>query len=385
MPILPDFTIGLFGDVRGGHENPELAMFDAGDQAGDQSHPDTRTGFVTLGLQREFKVYRISFGPHQQFTDGVATPVSAGAGDLQSCDARFQPKPDVGREVLELSWIRREVFMYPFQYPQVTLVGKLLRPAADLHGTWRLQRQVDPAPHPRLPFLGATGPQRVTVQDGINPTSRHLVRSQHGEMCPVVLETLVQGGSPDCHQFLVGTQPGRSRYQQSTKTDIAPMPRLLEQENRRNPAPALRAVMGVLEHGTQQKVAPAGSVVKFPPRSAVVAVVGKVPGGGVEMIRPVHLASRGVKHHQFHAPTPHTPREPETTLISDGNEFSYRVVTSVLGDPALIDAVQHQIGPWQVIEGDFFPLRDGPALKLSHGPRVSPFKSESRSSRSSSS
>ena len=43
------------------------------------------------------------------------------------------------------------------------------------------------------------------------------------------------------------------------------------------------------------------------------------------------------------------------------------------------------IGPWQVIEGDFFPLRDGPALKLSHGPRVSPFKSESRSSRSSSS
>lgn len=43
------------------------------------------------------------------------------------------------------------------------------------------------------------------------------------------------------------------------------------------------------------------------------------------------------------------------------------------------------IGPWQVIECDFFPLRGGPALKLSHGPRVSPFRSESRSSRSSSS
>ena len=151
-----------------------------------------------------------------------------------------------------------------------------------------MQRPLEPRHRTVLAVRGA----RIDVVD---PLAGDRADIEHREHRPVVLEAFALRRAPDRDQITVGAQMGVAGDSQATEADVAPLPRLLEQEERRY---VLVGIPGRVERSFQNLVALAGSLMELAARCLVVTEVDETASVRIEKVRPVRIVARCVKHNQ---------------------------------------------------------------------------------------
>ena len=211
MAVLANLLIGLLPHHRRRDQDAELAVAQARDQARrlldadsiqrQPRHPRT----VALRLQRKFHGHRVAVRPDPVATDGVATAVSRGAGQLVDQDVVVHHRRQTrgarlkgGGGVLEVGVERGDD----------RLLGRRLRHLlghrAVVQGGLGAQRRVGAGLHPAAPSLGRMAAERDAGVEVVQPGPRCRRHVEHGEDRPVVLKALPLHRLPQRHQVVGG-------------------------------------------------------------------------------------------------------------------------------------------------------------------------------------
>ncbi len=234
-------------------------------------------------------------------TDGIAPAVPARTSGLAMPGSWGYQAPKRHGTSLEVVLPAVEVLTDGGQNrPSLDVLRKLLVPTANQGRCRRRQRQVRAPPDPGDPLARTISSERVATAGYMPKPGPGYDRAvQDGKTCPVVLEPLPAGGSPDRLELVVWRQGWPARREEPAESDTpAACAGFFKQEERRDRLPLLRSAVRCIENVAEEEVASAARFVQFVTGCAVVAVVREQASLQVQSIRPVWLVAGGVEDHE---------------------------------------------------------------------------------------